>query len=85
MAEVQRLNIDVSTYLKLKSEGSVRIIKVNGIAQYAQKRFNNTTGAPEPVLVTLNREEVIAQRVALAGLLEALDAVIADIDAAVEV
>lgn len=85
MADEQRLNIDISNYLKLKAEGSVRIIKVNGVAQYAQRRYDPVTGAPIPVLVALRREDVEQQRKLISGVVDALNAVLADIDAAVEV
>jgi hypothetical protein len=80
-----RINIDVSNYLDLKAKGAARVIKVDGVCHYATKRFDSTTGAAQSMLVPMNRDQVVAARLQQQGTLDALDAVLADIDAAKEV
>lgn len=81
----QQLNIDVSKYIAQKETGTVRIIKVNGVAQYAMRRFDPDEGTPVPMLVALSLESAQEERQRLLDLVAQLDEVIKDITAAEEV
>lgn len=85
MQDEHQISIDISNYLKLKEEGSARIIKVNGVTHYAMRRFDPSTGQPIPQLIQMTKTQVTAQRDSIAAGLKALDAVLTDIDQAQEV
>lgn len=80
----QALQIDPLTYLENKAQGRVKIIKLNGQPFYTQRRFNQATGEPEPVLIQLDAKALKDMLERTTKVAEALVNMIADVEDAKE-
>lgn len=78
------ISIDIGAYMAGKADGTVRVIKLNGVVHYTQKRFDPNTAKPTPVFVALDDKGVAAVRAELQARVAALDELLRDIAAAPE-
>jgi hypothetical protein len=74
----------LSSYAEGKANGTVKIVKLNGVAHVTQKIYDQNTGAARPLLVPVELKQFEQMRATMAKELEVLDALIADIQAAPE-
>lgn len=82
---MQTVNIDVSDYLAAKAAGNAKVVKLNGGVYYSRKAFNSITGVAEPQLLPLAREGIAGSLAQSQAAVDALTALLADFDGAVEV
>jgi len=85
MQPVPGIQINIQNYEEKKAAGIVRIVKLNGRTHFAQKKFHEETGVPSPVLVQVERTDMVNALANLEKNMTSLKAIIADIDGAQEV
>jgi hypothetical protein len=78
------LNVNLGAYLHGKEKGTTKVVKLNGVTHYTEKRFDPTNGNPEPVFVRIDASSVAKVREALETQLAAVRALEADLAAAPE-
>lgn len=84
MEQAQPAPINITNYLRERTAGTAKVVKLNGVPHFTSRRFNPTTGDPEPVLVPINGAEIAKVLEAKRADVATLEAVLADIEAAEE-
>lgn len=77
------MGINVPTFVADKTAGIAKIVTVEGIPFYWRKQFCKDNGDLSPELSQLKRADLVAEKARLTHDITQLDAMIADIDAAV--
>lgn len=76
--------VDLTNYLISKAAGTAKVVKLNGIAHYTDRRFDQTTGVPVPLLVPVDEKSIEKIIEAKQEELATLTQFLADVKAAVE-
>ena len=80
----QAIGIDLSDYAKMKAEGFSKMVKLGGQAHIIQ--VDNRTGkAVAPMVIPLDKEKLLAEKVKLEDACASVDAIVAEMDSATEV
>lgn len=82
MANEVRINL--GSYLESKAKGVAKLVNVEGMLHYVERRFDPATGKATPAFVPLDIENLKQAREAMANDLKAMDQVIADAEAALK-
>lgn len=82
--QIPGVSVNIAEYLAGKASGATQVIKLNGKFHYTEKRFDAKTGKPEPVFVSIDRDQIVKAKEDLVQQIVTLDALIKDMDEAKE-
>ena len=85
MEQPSGVQVNLADYLKGKSAGTTKVVKIEGRTYYSQRRFSPDTGIPEPVLIVIDSESLKKSLSDMETTASALKALIADVEAAVDI
>jgi hypothetical protein len=70
--------INALTYLSDRKDGSVKVVKLNGVPHYTKRAFCPETGAPKPALIPMDVERIQEQTAEMEKAVAGLKALIDD-------
>jgi hypothetical protein len=76
------VNINLSQYAENKAKGFIKLVNIEGVIHYIERRFHPQTGEPTPVFTPISVDALKKSRDGMAKDLAALDQVIADAEKA---
>lgn len=85
MQQVPGIQINIADYEARKASGNTKIVKLNGRVYFTQQKFDEATGVAVPVLVQIEKQQLVGSLENLKKNVAALEMVLADIDSAKEV